>query len=72
MSRKNLLGEVDLEIQSTWKLENFNMVIFVIQFEDDKVIFIEFKTEKSKLNQNQKKIKEIIENKRVGFEEFRI
>ena len=43
-----------------------------IQFEDDKVIFIEFKTEKSKLNQNQKKIKEIIENKRVGFEEFRI
>jgi len=42
-----------------------------IQFEDDKIIFIEFKTSNSKLSENQKRIKEIIEKKNVYFEEFR-
>jgi len=43
-----------------------------IQFENDKIIFIEFKTSNSKLSENQKKIKEIIEKKNVYFEEFRL
>jgi len=42
-----------------------------IQFENDKIIFIEFKTRNSKLSKNQKRIKEIIEKKNVYFEEFR-
>jgi predicted Holliday junction resolvase-like endonuclease len=43
-----------------------------IQFEDDKIIFIEFKTSNSKLSENQRRIKEIIEKKNVYFEELRI
>ena len=43
-----------------------------VQFEDDKIIFIEFKAANSKLSQKQKKIKELIENKKVFFEEFSI
>ncbi|MEM7816327.1 MAG: Holliday junction resolvase-like protein [Candidatus Aenigmatarchaeota archaeon] len=43
-----------------------------IQFEDDKIIFVEFKTGDAKLTEEQKKIKELIENKRVEFLEFRV
>lgn len=43
-----------------------------IQFEDDKIIFVEFKTGEAKLTEEQKKIKELVEKKKVEFLEFRI
>lgn len=43
-----------------------------IQFEEDKIIFVEFKTGDALLNQNQKRIKEIVDKKRVEFKEFKI
>lgn len=55
--------------------ENFRFLgnpIDGIQFESDKIIFIEFKTGKSQLSQNQGKIKELILKKKVSFEEHRI
>jgi len=41
-----------------------------IQFEDDKIIFVEFKSSNSKLTEGQKKMKEIVENKKVEWFEF--
>lgn len=43
-----------------------------IQFEEDKIIFIEFKTADSNLTEKQKKIAELIWQKKVGFQEHRI
>lgn len=43
-----------------------------IQFNDDTVVFMEFKAANSTLNPNQKRIKQLIENKRVEWREFRI
>jgi predicted Holliday junction resolvase-like endonuclease len=43
-----------------------------IQFNDDSVVFVEFKTADSKLSEKEKKIKEIVENKKVYFKVFRI
>lgn len=46
--------------------------IDLICFEHDKIIFIEVKTGKSQLSSKQKNIKELIENNKVYWEEFRI
>lgn len=43
-----------------------------IQFEEDKIIFIEFKTADSNLTAKQKQIKDLVGEKRVKFLEFRI
>lgn len=43
-----------------------------VQFEDDKVVFIEFKTSKSQLSAKQKNIRNIIDKGRVTFEEHRL
>lgn len=43
-----------------------------IQFAEDKIIFIEFKTNSSKASPRQRQIAEIVWNKRVEFEEHRI
>ncbi len=43
-----------------------------IQFESDKIIFVEFKAADSKLSQKQKHIKKLVENKKVYFKEFSI
>lgn len=43
-----------------------------IQFEENEIIFVEFKTGKSKLSEAQKKIKELVENGRVRFKEIKI
>jgi len=43
-----------------------------VQFEDDKIIFVEFKTNSSQLTPRQKQIAEIVWNKKVLFEEHRI
>jgi len=38
-----------------------------VQFNDDGVVFVEFKTGSSQLSEKQKRIRENIEKKRVGF-----
>ena len=43
-----------------------------VQFEDDKIILMEFKTGDSKLSEKQKHIKDLIQKKKVSFEEIRI
>jgi len=41
-----------------------------IQFEDDKIVFVEFKTNKSRLTSLQQRIKRLIKDKRVEWFEF--
>lgn len=43
-----------------------------IQFEDDKIIFVEFKSAKSRLTPEQIKIKKIVEEKKVEWFNFEI
>jgi predicted Holliday junction resolvase-like endonuclease len=43
-----------------------------LAFTDDKIIFCEFKTNTSGLNTVQKKIKDLVKNKKVDWLEFRI
>ncbi len=43
-----------------------------VQFNEDKIVFVEFKVGSSKLNSSERKIKELVDNKKVYFEEFRI
>lgn len=55
--------------------ENFRFIgtpIDGLQFEDDKIIFIEFKTGNSELSEKQKEIAQLVKNKKVFFEEHRI
>jgi len=46
--------------------------IDLISFEDDKVVFIEIKTGNSQLSEKQRQIKQLINNKKIFWEEFRI
>ena len=43
-----------------------------IQFEDDKIIFVEFKAANSKLSQEQRKIKKLVEDKKVEWLSFEV
>jgi len=43
-----------------------------VQFEDDNIIFMEFKTSSSRMTGRQRKIKDLIEKGKIKFEEFRI
>jgi len=43
-----------------------------VQFNDDSVVFIEFKAAGSALSHGQKKIRDLIDEKKVKFEEIRI
>lgn len=43
-----------------------------IQFNKDKIVFIEFKTAGSQLSPRQKEVKELVDRRRVEFEEHRI
>jgi len=43
-----------------------------ILFDDDEIIFMEFKTGSSKLSEKQKKIKQLVNDKRVKWREIRI
>lgn len=43
-----------------------------IQFEDDKIVFVEFKTNNSKLSEKQNKIRELVDRKKVEWQEFRV
>ena len=41
-------------------------------FEENKIVFCEFKTASSQLNENQKKIRDLVQNKNVEWLEFKI
>lgn len=43
-----------------------------VQFCDDKIVFIEFKTNSSKLSERQKQVAQNVWQKKVEFEEHRI
>lgn len=43
-----------------------------IVFDGEKIVFVEFKTNKSKLNDFQKMIKKLVEDKKVEWLEFRV
>lgn len=43
-----------------------------VQFEKDKIIFLEFKTSNSQLSAKQKEIQDLVKNKSVDFKEMRI
>lgn len=55
--------------------QNFRFIgspIDGIQFDDDKIVFVEFKTATSRLSEKQRHIAELIWNKKVTFEEHRL
>lgn len=43
-----------------------------IQFEEDKIVLIEFKSAGAVLSPRQRQIAELVRNRRIGFEEHRI
>lgn len=43
-----------------------------VAFEDDKIVFVEFKTASSGLSEKQRKIKSLVENKKVEWFELKI
>jgi len=54
--------------------ENFRFIgspIDGIQFGDDQILFVEFKTDKSKLNAKQNKIKKLVKEGKVKWFEFK-
>ncbi|MCL5407272.1 MAG: endonuclease [Patescibacteria group bacterium] len=55
--------------------ENFRFLgspIDGVQFEDDKIIFVEFKTANANLTEKQKRIAELTWQKKVEFKEIRL
>jgi Predicted secreted endonuclease distantly related to archaeal Holliday junction resolvase len=42
-----------------------------VQFEEDRIVFVEFKANKSRLSEKQKRIKRLVEAGEVYWEEFR-
>ena len=49
----------------------FGQPIDYVSFDEDKIRFIECKTGNSQLNKNQKRIKDLVDNKQVEFIELR-
>jgi len=43
-----------------------------VQFTNDKIVFVEFKTADSQLSGPQQKIKDLVRSKKVDFEEIRL
>ena len=55
--------------------QNFRFIgspIDGIQFDDDKIVLIEFKTASSQLSDKQKRIAELVGQRKVTFEEHRL
>lgn len=55
--------------------ENFRFIgdpIDGIQFEEDRIIFVEFKTDQTKSNPMKNKIKELVENGKIEWFEFSV
>ncbi len=66
---------IPLLSQYPWDPSNFHFIgnpIDGIQFEEDKVILIEFKSGNSKLSPKQKSIKKLVENKQCEFQEIHL
>ena len=58
-----------------WNSQKFRFLgspIDCVQFEDDKVIFVEFKTGNSQLSKNQRHIRDIVEANKVEFQIIKI
>jgi|TARA_B100001029_G_C14879515_1_gene349153 predicted Holliday junction resolvase-like endonuclease len=58
-----------------WDPTNFRFLgspIDGVQFEDDKVLFLEFKSSSSILSSKQKNIKKLVDENKIFFEEIRI
>ena len=54
--------------------ENFRFIgspIDGVSFEDEEIVFVEFKTGKSKLTKKQGKIKDLVNSKRIKWKEIR-
>ncbi|TES96443.1 endonuclease [Patescibacteria group bacterium] len=43
-----------------------------VQFNDEEIIFMEFKTSSSRMSRRQKEIRDLVERGKVKFEEFRM
>lgn len=43
-----------------------------LQFEDDKIVFVEFKVANSTLSEKQKKIRELVDKRKIEWQEFRL
>ena len=57
-----------------YEYRNFRFIgnpIDGLSFENDKIVFMEFKTGDSKLSEKQKKIKSLVENKKVEWQEIK-
>lgn len=57
-----------------WNIQEFKFLgrpVDGIQFEDDKIIIVEFKTGDSAMSQKQRNIKRLVEDGKVTFEEIR-
>jgi len=57
-----------------YNVENFRFIgtpIDGISFEDDGIVFVEFKTGNSQLSSNQRKIKKLVKDKKVKWKEIR-
>ena len=55
--------------------QNFHFIgkpIDGVSFENDKVVFVEFKTNKSQLSESQRKVKDLVKDKKVEWLEFRV
>jgi len=60
--------------QYPYSIERFRFIgtpIDGIQFEDDQILFVEFKTSKSKLSAAQNRIKKLVKEGKVKWFEFR-
>ena len=58
-----------------WDPQRFRFIgspIDGVQFEEDKVILVEFKTATSRLTAGQRAIRDLVRNGQVEFEEFRL
>lgn len=50
--------------------QNFRFIgkpIDGISFEDDKIVFVEFKTNTSQLSETQKRVKDLVDNKKIEW-----
>ena len=57
-----------------WDIQEFKFLgrpVDGIQFEDDEVIIVEFKTGDSSMSQKQRRIKNLVEDGKVRFQEIR-
>ena len=58
-----------------WDPRNFRFLgapIDGVQFEDDRVVLVEFKSGRSRLSEKQRRIRELVQSGRVEFREVRV